>query len=361
MSGEKSLSRLPQNKFIIGLLIAYTLSEAQHLWFTGTINTFVFWSKKVIIFFLISNIIDTPRKLQNAFIWTLLAVITLNLYAWSFYFEDPTLQMFRGRLGSIGHYNFSNSFAMLLTVSWPLFFALFEVKGFLMRKTIFLALLLSFIVANIMTFSRGGIFGMTIAITTSLLLSKKTLKTRVVKWLIVGGVIIFFFTFITEFVVSKRAGVGGFFGGDASAGDRIQAWVAAVRMFLTYPLLGIGYGHFAEEGKNYGMDRSMPAHNTFLSVLAETGIFGIIFFVLILFYSFKILRQTIKYFEEKDNKDVLLTRILSKGIGISLLVFLVNTSFSVKDHDPIFWLVISFAAACGNIMTRHKELKASTI
>jgi O-antigen ligase len=357
IQGRRDFVKLPQNKFIIGLLLVYTFSELQYLYLTGTFNTFIFWLKKVIIFFLIANLIDTPAKLKKAAWWTFLSVFVLSLFAWYFYIEDPELVRFKGRLGSIGDYNFSNSYAMLLTVSWPLFFALFEVERSVLRKLFILAVLLSFIAASTLTYSRGGTLGLMIAISLSMLLSRKTLKNMALKGIAIAGILLFFLGYVAKVVVSQRTNVAGYFGGDASSGDRLMAWVAAIGMFFDNPLLGVGYGHFIDEAKKYGMDKSMLAHNTFLSVLAETGLLGILFFTLVIIVTIKVTFKASKYFQEHEQED-LTAGILSQGILISMIAFLVNTSFSVKDHDPIFWLIVSLGAACGTIMTRQKALES---
>lgn len=353
MQGRREIARLPQNKVVIGLLLAYTLSEFQYLYLTGTFNTFFFWFKKVVIFFLVANIIDTPAKLKKAFWWTFLAVVVLSLFGWSFYLEDPELTRFRGRLGSVGDYNFSNSYAMLLTVTWPIGFFLFEAERSKLKKLLILGFLASFCVASLMTYSRGGIFGLTIAIVLSLIYSKRTIRSKSLKTASIGAIMVVFATVVTTMVVAQRNDVGGYFGGDASAGDRLMAWVAAVKMFFSNPIFGVGYGHFIDEAKNFGMDKSMITHNTFLSVLAETGIFGTVLFVAMIYYTFKTANRTIRYFKDGDGDDQTVA-ILTRGVWVSMIAFLVNTSVSVKDHDPVYWLLLSFAAAGGKIMAIKK-------
>ena len=90
-----------------------------------------------------------------------------------------------------------------------------------------------------------------------------------------------------------------------------------------------------------------------LSVLAETGIFGFFCFSAIIVISFKQLLAMRRWWMRKPGSEHLL--VLCNGVLVSLVGFLVNSSVSVKDHDPIYWIVLTFAA----ILTRfyRNELK----
>ena len=126
-----------------------------------------------------------------------------------------------------------------------------------------------------------------------------------------------------------------------------MVWKAAFRMLITHPLFGVGWTHFYEVVTDYGADHRLIAHNTIISVFAETGLIGGITFLLILKHSFK---QMYNVFKEGDE----MIKIIAIGLIVSLIVFMVNTSFSVKDHDPTYWLIISFVAACAKIFLRLK-------
>jgi O-antigen ligase len=72
---------------------------------------------------------------------------------------------------------------------------------------------------------------------------------------------------------------------NVSSNLRLDLWISAIRMFDAHPILGVGYRNFAAQlpayfdGSYYSttllqfQDLSY-AHNTFLSVLAETGLVG---------------------------------------------------------------------------------------
>jgi len=69
---------------------------------------------------------------------------------------------------------------------------------------------------------------------------------------------------------------------ETSLRERIDVFWAGLQMFITRPLQGIGPGNFplviGDYDPNYS---SVYSHNTYLSVLAELGIIGYLFFILL--------------------------------------------------------------------------------
>jgi O-antigen ligase len=59
---------------------------------------------------------------------------------------------------------------------------------------------------------------------------------------------------------------------ESSAQGRIQAWAAGLAMFKSAPVLGVGYGNYAEYNE-------LVAHNSFVHAFAETGFIGGYFLV----------------------------------------------------------------------------------
>lgn len=348
---EKQSIRLQQNKYIYGIIAAYTLSEAQYFWIGGTIDVFLFWFKKGIVFFLVINIVDSEKKLRGA-IWSLVFAVTYLTYCgWEMYLYSPFLLENKGRFQAVGNYNLSNSYALLAAVIWPMAFALMEAENSLFKKTLLMIFLVGVFVSCLYTKSRGGILGMTSGILFSILFSKK-INSKFFKTILVGAIVLLVAVYGVMLIMT-RSDVASVAGGDASVTDRFMAWVAAIKMFLSHPLFGIGWDHFKEESLNYGMDKRLLAHNTMLSVLAETGIFGFVCFIKIIHLTITQLVKIIQSMKDDYDNDLYL---ISQGILISFASFIINTSFSVKDHDPIYWAILGLAgAACGIYYKNNKE------
>ena len=74
---------------------------------------------------------------------------------------------------------------------------------------------------------------------------------------------------------------------------RPEIFAAAIKIFMMFPVLGIGQGEFYRQASNYELTHSYylsleqngeNAHNYFLQTLAENGILGVLLFVLFVFY-----------------------------------------------------------------------------
>lgn len=84
-------------------------------------------------------------------------------------------------------------------------------------------------------------------------------------------------------IASITSSMGGDSGGDRMNG-RLDVWGAGWDVFTKNPFLGVGSGAFPIATLPYGLPKSdshvgIIAHNTYLSVLSETGIVGFIIFM----------------------------------------------------------------------------------
>jgi putative inorganic carbon (HCO3(-)) transporter len=137
---------------------------------------------------------------------------------------------------------------------------------------------------------------------------------------------------------------------DASNLERINRWVCAVRMFKEKPLLGYGpgtyqfqYGQFQSAGEityisTYHGDKG-NAHSEFLTYLSETGIFGMINFILLVLTTIWLGLKLIY----KSASPIVRNLALATLLGIS--TFFVHGLFnSFIDQDKMAVLVFGSLA-----------------
>jgi putative inorganic carbon (hco3(-)) transporter len=334
------ISSLPQRRYIYAIVAVYTLSIAQSGWLGGTVATAILWGKIAIVFTLLADVNESVADVRRSLFATVLAVVVLTFVGWRIYLYTPELLSNEGRLESVGDYNLSNSFALALTVGGAMLLTLFETTNSFLKKVLYFGILAVFAVSCVYTKSRGGNLGFASAVIVSLLLSSKV-RSVILKAALAGLTVLGAAAAIP--IILTRSDVSGYIGGDASASDRLMVWAAAFRMTLDHPLLGVGYGMFAEYVRDYGADKKLLAHNTLISVIAETGIIGGILYVLIIFITLRTLWRAWQL-AKKDPKyeDV---AGLARGMFITLVAFLINTSFSVKDADPLLWATLGISAS----------------
>jgi N-acetylglucosaminyldiphosphoundecaprenol N-acetyl-beta-D-mannosaminyltransferase len=132
------------------------------------------------------------------------------------------------------------------------------------------------------------------------------------------------------------------------------------QMFKDHPLFGVGFGRFYDKKLPYLSDRSQPFelesirplhhHNTFLGLLTETGIVGLLAFVALLaswaIYGWRLATRL----GENSSSSVRLQ-------GVLMLALLANYVCSAMFHDLTLvpaqhWLLFVFAAITVNLQ-RH--------
>jgi O-antigen ligase len=139
---------------------------------------------------------------------------------------------------------------------------------------------------------------------------------------------------------------------DTSAGDnsvvqRGYYWLVSLKMFLNYPLLGVGwrkFGLFYEFIKPLNANVSHYAHNVFLQVLAETGVIGFVSFLgVVLFYISASLRNI---------RGSRYHAGLKLGLFFAGLAFLIHNLFDIGFYfgqaSLFFWISIAALNVGGN-------------
>jgi probable O-glycosylation ligase (exosortase A-associated) len=94
---------------------------------------------------------------------------------------------------------------------------------------------------------------------------------------------------------------------DTSAMGRIKAWRTATEMAIDNPILGVGAGSFNSSYGRFYRKADDPArwistHSVYFKVLAEYGFPGILIFLLSIYHTLKLNRDTERLIKEKQNR-----------------------------------------------------------
>jgi len=106
-------------------------------------------------------------------------------------------------------------------------------------------------------------------------------------------------------------------------GGRVILWKESLSIFSQSPLIGIGSGALRSP-----LVLGTQAHNTFISVLTELGLFGFLLFLFILIIVF---RQI--FLQEKDLSRLWIAILSIWVIGVSTLTW---------EHRKVTWLLFTF-------------------
>ena len=151
---------------------------------------------------------------------------------------------------------------------------LYEKKGYLALNIISV---IAGLITILMTSSRGGLVSVITIVVLIFILSKKKkgIKEIIVNILIITAILAILYTLASKFV-STESLTRIFTFDDSKIGyaigtGRMALWKYGVSLFLQKPLIGWGWGGYNVMG--------VASHNTYLSMLLDTGIIGMILFI----------------------------------------------------------------------------------
>jgi O-antigen ligase len=233
-------------------------------------------------------------------------------------------------------------------------------------RLIFILYLIVLAGGIIATVSRAGILilGLIIIFYSIISLFEKGIRKFLgigVLTAVLGSVVLLLTTdmgknFIDLFTLSRRVETV-MVGRDASLAQREAIFDVSMRMVRVHPLIGIGYGTFESAFDSYkstelSTGTARAAHNTFLRLLAESGLLGFIPTIVFFIYIFSYLFKSNKKFLLQRNKTLLFSII------ISLFSFIVMSLTLDQFYEPHFWVFLGMGIAYVNIGSDGKIIRA---
>jgi O-antigen ligase len=150
--------------------------------------------------------------------------------------------------------------------------------------------------------------------------------------------------------------------GDTSGGSpdgavlsRATEGIAALLVFADHPLIGVGPGRFPAYYRQYADDvairvlnQDRQAHDLYLHIAAETGIFGLIAFMGILGLTLRDLIRVRKRWL-KTRPDI---AAMATGLMLAVVTYMTTGLFLHLSYARYFWLVLAVAGAAGYLGMR---------
>lgn len=224
-----------------------------------------------------------------------------------------------------------------------------------------LLLLVSFAIVTVAFFatqSRGGLIALAVATLASLALARGQ-RRRILALVALAGL-------IAAVAVAVQPGALGRitnFGGGTSGRDDI--WRVAIKVFDAHPLLGVGANNFEVTEPHYALripnvtrvtyisERPDPAHNSYLQVLVEEGIIGLVGFLLVLFACLRAAWLAARHFDRSGQRDYgdLSRAVLMGAIGTLSALFFIS-----DGDDWRLWVLLGLGPALLSL-ARHGPLR----
>ena len=319
------------------------------------ITLFFKWGKYIFVFFLAQDTLVSHQRIKNAvrvlLITGCLVVIDCffqYFFGWEFLRGGKLIVLAGGIKAITGPFKHYNALAAYLVCISVLFIAAISIKSnsqfyvSLRNRVMFYGMFLGLFllaVCLLLTFSRGGWVGFLSAGLLMLFLFGKR-----------KFILLFFCFFMLAMVLFPMIRERAIFifqsGGDA---NRFALWRGAWAMIKERPFLGKGIGTFMPYFSSYIKGLGVQyAHNSFLQIWAETGIFALGSF---LSFIALILWQGIEAF--RRSQDYITLGLLCAIFGFLVLSFFDNHLYKVQ-LAVLFWFMIGMLVAVSNI--KNKEI-----
>ncbi len=144
-------------------------------------------------------------------------------------------------------------------------------------------------------------------------------------------------------------------------GTRLMIWVTAVNGFIKHPIIGIGAYSFGFDSIRYNFlpkllfkafVENLSPHITYLAVLTETGIIGMVGFLLLIFFSLRVSFKSLNLSNTAEEKN----------ISIGILLVHVYITFSMAFSDAWLWhqCAILWGFVLGISMANFRILKTDS-
>lgn len=218
-----------------------------------------------------------------------------------------------------------NYYAFVLLT--PILMSLF--KWINTKRTIWLLMSMVIGISMFMLGSRGALLGVMVTIAVYFF-KKYEIKYNIILWGILSAIVVLASNWSDRLSVSEATESGG--------AGRIFIWAAAWNLFLNNMWTGVGVGNFGEYMFSFADSEYAEftaAHNMYLDLITELGLFGGVLFILMLIFMIK--RRT--YTANQMYLKMCLLAIMIAGFFLS--------AFSQK----IIWLT------CGLMFMEVKDIK----
>lgn len=350
LAGRVSVVRVPQNRCIAAFMLTALVSALFALQPGASAVQIATLIQLGVLYFFVTGIVDSEQRLKHvAWAW-IIGGAAASLYAIATFASQGLARA----VGGIGDPNY---FVLYLTIPLALSLVLFQTERSFLLKTFLISSLLAFLVATILSFSRGGLISVMVILVLWFLTSRN--KRRITAFLLTIAIAILIIFWLLPAIplqswlqrISPQLALQ-----DAGAG-RFYIWRGGLDMFLDHPLMGVGIGNFLYRYPEYSYYDprgawQRVAHNTFLEIAAEQGVFGLLAFLSLLWMTYRYLRTAETVAQERK---LYCTAQLAQAFRLGFLGLLAGNFFLTAHLSKSLWLLFGLTVAVYNIIINNRR------
>jgi O-antigen ligase len=212
--------------------------------------------------------------------------------------------------------------------------------------------LLACVLGIFLSLSRGGVVAMILELVMLILGTWKGWK-RIV---LVSDMIMFGVAAIGYQWAKRAENQGSNYTAEDAESSRMELWKAGGNMVKAHPFLGVGSLSFGEHARDYGElsgdQIGKNSHNTYIEVVATSGILGFVAFLMMLRGMIKTLRQKLT----RPGHEWL--EAARSATLISLWSIMLRALLDAKPHDWSFYVLCSIAISYGALRAAIEKSEA---
>lgn len=288
------------------------------------------------LFVAISILLINSAPALKRYVWGMITgsmvVVLYGIYA--VYAKLPSA--LGGRAGAYGMYENHNDYTFIIIMVLPFLYQYWRVETGKLGRILLALPILACVVGVFLSLSRGGMLALVLEMGLIVLLAVDR-KWRIPLLLLLA----LFSSAAIGYQWAMRAKNQAGYTYEDAENSRIELWKVGWNMFLAHPLLGVGSRRFQEFSRNYGEishdNRGKVAHNTYVQIIATSGLLGLIPFLLMLGSMVRALKVPAGA-SAPSWFDAIRTAAL-----ISLYAMVFRSLFDAKAHDWSFYMLCVMA------------------
>lgn len=302
---EKNFSFF-KNKYFYFFLMFWGYLVLNSLISNFTIDSFgtslVYGRYGIFVIAIVALLNVDDKFIQYFFYCIFICFIVLILDGFYQYFSGENILGWKNSSRTSSFFGEEKILGSYLSRLWPIFFGL-SIFLFKQKDKLFFLFILIFILSEALIFlsgDRSAFFNINLSAIFVILFSQKLLKLRLFT-LLSSIFILIIISFINPTAKERvfdqtinQMNLGGTI--HMFSKQHTHHYITAYRMFLDNKILGVGVKNFRnfcsdEKYQESQLSCSTHPHNTYIQILAETGIIGFLFLLTVLFYFCKYVFQ----------------------------------------------------------------------
>jgi len=344
IKGKPIIAKSNLNKYLLLFTIfcylslwsgSYFINAPLPTWFRDP--RFGAWKNYVEMFLLalvVANIIKDKKQVRVLLLLMCFSLLLVNRSYFST-ISGRDLSHFSYQVRDAGPMGYAgvNGLAAFEAMAISFMLGMYAFSKHKLQKVALLAIVATCGYCLLFSFSRGGYLGAIVGLVTVGLF-----KSR---WLLVAAAMLFLsWQVLLPTAVQERIAMttGAAHEGqqfDSSAQERIVLWEDAMNLFKMNPVTGSGFETYRYMGRVHGY---LDTHNYYVKVLAETGILGLLLYVVLLW---KLMRTGWSLFFRAEDP-------FWRGIGLGFIALLTSTlimnffgdRWTYQQVDGYLWVIL---------------------